>query len=408
MKDFMKTMNNKKKFMLISPTLCQGGFERICVTTARLLTPHFDVIIVLFDSGNIAFDVTGLNIIDIKQGVKKGKIAKFFNIIIRAKKVRKLKKIHNPIVAYSFGATANIVNALSKTKESKAWLSLHSYMDMGEEAKLRLFMRKADTLLCCSKFIADELKERFSYEKAITLYNPYDVKEMKRLAESAEPRGQSWDDSGEELIHLMSMGREDDVKGFWHTVKVFYLIQQKISNVRLTILGEGLFTEYKKLASDLGIAEKVYFTGMQKNPYKYLKSGTIYLLNSLMEGFPNALIEAMAMGMVPVACDCRSGPAEILLDDVLNEAVRDRVYQDESALWGDYGILIKPMNEPKNVDANVITAGERIMAEIVIKMLSSADLLQKYKDAATRRALVFTGEAYLKHIFELLESKENG
>ena len=66
----------KKKLMLISPMLHQGGFERVCITTARLMEPYFDVTIVIFNSANIAYDVKGLHIIDIQMGVKKGKLQK--------------------------------------------------------------------------------------------------------------------------------------------------------------------------------------------------------------------------------------------------------------------------------------------------------------------------------------------
>ena len=47
-------MNKQKKIMLIVPMLHQGGFERVCVATARLLMPYYEVCIVLIDSHDIA------------------------------------------------------------------------------------------------------------------------------------------------------------------------------------------------------------------------------------------------------------------------------------------------------------------------------------------------------------------
>ena len=46
----------KKKIMLIVPMLHQGGFERVCVATARLLEPFYEVYIVIFSSRDIAYD----------------------------------------------------------------------------------------------------------------------------------------------------------------------------------------------------------------------------------------------------------------------------------------------------------------------------------------------------------------
>ena len=55
----------KKKIMLIVPMLHQGGFERVCVATARLLEPYYEVYIVIFSAADIAYDIRGLHVIDI-------------------------------------------------------------------------------------------------------------------------------------------------------------------------------------------------------------------------------------------------------------------------------------------------------------------------------------------------------
>ena len=151
-------MEKKRKLMLISPMLHQGGFERVCITTARLLEPYFDITIVIFDSSNIGYDIEGLHIIDLNLGVQKGKIRKILNIIKRSKKLRKLKKELKPDIAYSFGPTANMANAFSKTKETKVWLGIRSYMDMGEPVKLKLFTKLADLIICGSRLLRKNLK----------------------------------------------------------------------------------------------------------------------------------------------------------------------------------------------------------------------------------------------------------
>ena len=122
-------MEAKKKLMLICPMLHQGGFERVCVTTAKLMQPYFDVVIVIFDSADIAYDVEGLNIVDICMGVRKGKLNKILNIIRRSLKVRQLKKKMKPDIAYSFGPTANMVNAFSYVQRNDVFFSyfLHTF-----------------------------------------------------------------------------------------------------------------------------------------------------------------------------------------------------------------------------------------------------------------------------------------
>ena len=149
----------KKKIMLIVPMLHQGGFERVCVATARLLEPHFDVCIVMFDSRDIAYDIKGLDVTDLHMGVRPGKLAKVFNVIKRSMAVRKLKKERGIDIAYSFGPSANMVNVFSKT-EAKIWVGIRSYMDMDNHFLLRLFAGRADKILCCTKRIEEEIGER--------------------------------------------------------------------------------------------------------------------------------------------------------------------------------------------------------------------------------------------------------
>lgn len=55
-----------KRLLLIAPSLHQGGLEKVCAMTAVVLKPYFEVMIAVFDSANIDFDVEGTPIIDLK------------------------------------------------------------------------------------------------------------------------------------------------------------------------------------------------------------------------------------------------------------------------------------------------------------------------------------------------------
>ena len=172
-------MTGKMKLMLICPMLHQGGMEKVCVATARALTPYFDITIVIFNSADIAFDVEGLHIIDINIGAKPGKLRKILNIVKRSLKVRGLKRQLKPDIAYSFGPTANMVNAFSKTGKEQVWLGLRSYEDVNEYVKIRLFKPLADLMVCCSKEIERVLKVKYGFKKTTVLYNPFDVEKIR-------------------------------------------------------------------------------------------------------------------------------------------------------------------------------------------------------------------------------------
>lgn len=408
---------SKRKLMLISPMLHQGGFERVCVTTARLLQPYFDVTIVIFDSANIAYDVEGLSIIDIQMGVRKGKLQKILNIIRRFRKVRKLKKEMQPEIAYSFGPTANMVNAFSKTGKEKVWLGLRNYTDVEEETKMRLLVKKADLIVCCSRDIEKSVKIKYKFNNTAVLYNLYDADTIRKEAAASDPPlpfseelkevGSLQQEPGQ-LRYLVSMGRDDPMKGFWHMIKAFKLVHDQIPEARLILMGAGTFQKYKTLAEQLEITDAIYFAGMRRDPYALLKYGEVYLLTSANEGFPNALVEAMTLSLAPVSTNCLTGPAEILvrngdtasLDDQFTEKQKEK---ETPVIYGDYGIVVPEMQKEENLDPADITEEERNLADTVIRLLQDEKLLQSYRQTAARRAGDFTYEKYLEQFLKLAE-----
>ena len=408
---------SKRKLMLISPMLHQGGFERVCVTTARLLQPYFDVTIVIFDSANIAYDVEGLSIIDIQMGVRKGKLQKILNIIRRSRKVRELKKEMRPEIAYSFGPTANMVNAFSKTGKEKVWLGLRNYTDVEEETKMRLLVKKADLIVCCSRDIEKYVKIKYKFNNTAVLYNLYDADTIRKEAAASDsplPFAEELKDVGSlqqepgQLRYLVSMGRDDPMKGFWHLIKAFKLVHDQIPEARLILMGAGTFQKYKILAEQLKITDAIYFAGMRRDPYALLKYGEVYLLTSANEGFPNALVEAMTLSLAPVSTNCLTGPAEILVRNgdtaSLNDQFTEKQKEKETpVIYGDYGIVVPEMQKEENLDPADITEEERNLADTVIRLLQDEKLLQSYRQTAARRAGDFTYEKYLEQFLKLAE-----
>lgn len=403
-------MNEKRKLMLISPMLHQGGFERVCITTARLMEPYFDVTIIIFNSANIAYNVDGLHIIDINMGVQKGKLKKIWNIIRRSQRVRQLKREIRPDIAYSFGPSANMVNAFSKTGKEKVWLGLRNYTDIEETVKIKLFVKLADLMICCSKDIEKELKIKFGFNKTAVLYNLYDVDAIRAEAAAKEPElpfGET-DQEGRKLKFLVSMGRDDDMKGFWHMIKVFCLIHKEIPESRLILMGAGSFDKYKKLAEELKITDAIYFAGMQREPYKYLKKGDVYLLTSRNEGFPNALVEGMALSLAPVSVNCKTGPAEILTENGDTESLakifeEKRKNKETCVIEGEYGILVPGMDKEPNCNPEDISEEEISMANIVTDLMKDDDKLKKYQKSAAERAHIFTYDNYVEQFLKLAD-----
>lgn len=81
----------------------------------------------------------------------------------------------------------------------------------------------------------------------------------------------------------------------------------------LVVVGGGfLIEDLKKQAKELNIAEKVEFCDFQKEVDFYLSQAQIFGFTSIIEGYPNALIEGMANGLAPVSFNCIAGPSDII------------------------------------------------------------------------------------------------
>lgn len=83
----------------------------------------------------------------------------------------------------------------------------------------------------------------------------------------------------------------------------------------LCILGEGPSrASLQKKALELKLESRMLMPGFSRTPSNWFSRADIYVLTSSYEGMPNALIEAMACGVAPIAFDIKTGPRDILKD----------------------------------------------------------------------------------------------
>ena len=396
--------NTKKNLLLMVPMLHQGGFERVCVTTARLMQDFYNVHILIFSSKDINFDVTGLDVIDIDVPAKKGKIKKVINVLKRVQKVKKIKKDLNIDISYSFGSSSNYVNVLSRGKE-KVLTGLRCQTDMENQGQVNLFCKRSDQVLSCSKEIVRQLKRDFNYDRSTYIYNPLDTEDIQKKG------GEEVDDFtfDKDTKVIACMGRNDYIKGIWHLVKAFSLVEKKHPEARLMVLGAGNWDPYKEMAEKLGLSEKIFLPGNRKNPFAYVSKSDIYVCSSNHEGFPNAVLEAMALKKPLISADCKTGPREILLDDAqYNDLIAEIPSGDsiKEPINGKYGILVPDMGENVDMDITHITEEEKMLAEKICMLLDDNSLCQDYSERAFERALNYTPEKYRDSIHDIFRLYE--
>jgi glycosyltransferase involved in cell wall biosynthesis len=156
------------------------------------------------------------------------------------------------------------------------------------------------------------------------------------------------------LTRIVGVGRLSPEKGFDVLVRAFARIAPWFPDWTLQILGTGPQRgQLEDLADSLGVRDNVRWAGWVEEPESALLESGVFVLPSRYEGFPNALLEAMACGLPCIASACDSGPAEIIRDgvdgllvppenvDALADALRQLVSdEDKRARLGRHAVEV--------------------------------------------------------------------
>jgi glycosyltransferase involved in cell wall biosynthesis len=157
-------------------------------------------------------------------------------------------------------------------------------------------------------------------EKVFFIPNPIDFTSISRLAAETLPAQLAGMIGKKPLI--IAVGRLVKQKNFALLLRAFACMSASKKDAELIILGEG--PERQALLSQakrLGINERLTMPGKVANPYVWMANSDLFVLSSNFEGWPNALIEALVIGLPVVACDCPTGPAEILQNGAFGRLV---------------------------------------------------------------------------------------
>lgn len=180
---------------------------------------------------------------------------------------------------------------------------------------------KADSIVAVSNGVADSLVEAagIQRQKIQVIYNPVISENMDELA--IEPPSHPWFKEDRQNT-ILAIGRLEKQKDFCTLLRAVSLVH-RTTPVRLVILGEGSQrTVLSDLAEELSISDIVSMPGFVLNPYSLMKRASVFVLSSRFEGFPGALVEAMACGVPVVSTDCQSGPEEILANGKFGRLVQ--------------------------------------------------------------------------------------
>lgn len=236
--------------------------------------------------------------------------------------ITKLKFLIRPDISISTLNSCSIVNVLSFYKDKKIGIFRAPYEQYSKWNSrpiiswicYNLIFSALDKIYCVSDEVSNSLKRNVKLiqrKKILTVYNIFNSQRIYELSR------ESVNDINFNDCYLIScIGRVEKIKGFDRLLKAFSMINEKLKKMsRIMFIGEikSYYHEtLEPLIYELGLTEYVVFLGYKSNPFPYLAKSNLFVLSSLQEGLPGALIEALILKKPVIATNCSFGVWEIL------------------------------------------------------------------------------------------------
>jgi len=404
------------KLKILINSLAGGGAERQIVLLSKQIP--IDEIIIL--ENEIAYELDNIKITSLcKSNKKQSSIVKTLLIPAYACRLNKIVQ-QNDIIA-SFLERANFVNIvcrlLFKKKDVKVIINERNTPSLAFKKglkRLNIFLLKklypyADLILGNSLGVRNDLLAlcKVPENRIKVINNACDLEYI--TSKSKEKIEEKYEPIFADPV-IVNIGSFKDSKGQWHLIRIFGRLKNEFLNVKLVILGDGKLRNYLTgLAVESGLRvysiwdqkseesnniedHDIYFLGFQENPCSILKRSSIFVLPSLWEGFPNVLLEAMAVGLPVIAADCQSGPREMLSASQL---------QDKE----NYGILLPVLDNKYYLADEPLTDEEKIWLTTLLEMLSNKKMLKEYAVKSKERSRDFNPQriaAEWKEVFRTI------
>ena len=145
---------------------------------------------------------------------------------------------------------------------------------------------------------------------------------------------------------IISAGRLHSQKNQALLIKAFASIAKDISDYNLDIYGDGpLKDSLNKLIESLGMIKRVSIHPSCSDIFERMYKATLFVLSSDFEGMPNALMEAMALGVPCISTDYRPGGARELIEDGVNGWIVPR--NDVESLAQKMLLIVKDSQQRK-------------------------------------------------------------
>lgn len=342
----------------------QGGAERVVTNLAhQFYAEGYEVFIATEWFGENEFQIDeGIQRVHVGLTEEDKRQSRAVQIVRRVTHLRQFVKKYQPDVLIAFAQKANY-RALMATVGMKVpvIISIRTdpvghYDSLADKIQIPLLFPRAAGCV----FQTQGQKEFFpegTQRKSRIILNPINDKYI------GVPRPEK------RTKTVVQSGRLVDFKNQLMLIRAFVKVHEKHPDYDLKIYGGDSFDGTKELLEAL-IAEKhaesfVTLMGASDELEKVLNDAAVYAFSSDWEGLPNALLEAMALGLPIVATDCPCGGPRTVIQDGYNGLLVP--IMDEDAMAEGICRLIENPREAERMGENARKIGAAANGQAVFE-----------------------------------------
>lgn len=293
-----------------------GGAERVVANLANFLSKNHTVKVVSLTKSEMAYKIEKTimtTCIDKKvYRTDVGKVKKVINKITknsyRLYRLKKEIRDFDPDLILAFLPEPSFLTLFLKKKNIPVVISVRNdpkieYKSKGYHALMKWLYPRVDGIV----FQTEEAKSYF--KNIITcstnvIPNPINPEFIRQPF------------NGIRTKNIVAVGRLSKQKNHKILIEAFSKLSKKFKDYNLIIYGEGeLREELISLIKKKKLTDKVFLPGVQKDIKDKIYDASLFVMPSLYEGMPNALMEAMALGLPVISTDCPCGGPAFLIEN---------------------------------------------------------------------------------------------